>query len=240
MNRSHGTGRVLHISGKGCRIGSDNPCSRHLSCGPQTLDGFVPLLLGYQESGLLHVVKWHLGFPSYLIADGAYPELSVGQDIDCFALEFHPRSLMVVSPRPKETRLVLGCDYSVVAQILYVSDKACLIDFGLRAACSLPGRDVPKRAKVGGHVQGFIYVGIPLCIPQIPEHFKPTMKYKWHIGGISANVTPLVESKSVFWAKQKTQEYDKSRMAFKEVDSTNAGAMDYVLHCDFIAEPPHG
>src|ERR1700691_2767817 len=125
MNRSHGTGLVLHISGKGCRIGSDNPCSRHLSCGPQTLDGFVPLLLGYQESGLLHVVKWHLGFPSYLIADGAYPELSVGQDIDCFALEFHPRSLMVVSPRPKEARLVLGCDYFVVAEILYVSDKAC-------------------------------------------------------------------------------------------------------------------
>jgi hypothetical protein len=185
-------------------------------------------------------VKWHLGFPSYLIADGAYPELSIGQDIECFALEFHPRALKVVSPRPNETRLVIGCDYSVVAEILHVSDKACLIDFGLRAACSLPGRDVPKRAKVGDYVEGVIYVGIPLCIPQIPEHFMPTIRHKWHIGGISANITPLIESKSVWWSGPKTRQYDKSKMAFKEIGSTNTGAMDYVLHCDLIAEPALG
>jgi hypothetical protein len=175
-----------------------------------------------------------------LIADGEYAELSVGQDIECFALEFHPQALKVVSPRPKEARLAIGCDYSVVAEILYASDTACLIDFGLRAACSLPGRHVPKRARVGDYIAGVIYVGIPLSIPLIPEHFMPTMRYKSHIGGISANVTPLIESKSVFWAKQKTRHYDKSRISFEEVKGTNTGAMDYILHCELLTQPARG
>jgi hypothetical protein len=175
-------------------------------------------------------VKWHLGFPEYLIGDGAYPELSRGQEIDSFALEFHPRSLRIVPPGPKEARLVAGCEYRVVAEILYAVDRACVIDFGLRAACDLAGRDVPEGIRAGSFIAGEIYIGIPLCIPVIPEQLSLTLKHKWRIEGIGANVTPLVESVSS--SGLKFRHYDASRTAYEEVSATNTGAMNYVLHCE--------
>jgi hypothetical protein len=179
-------------------------------------------------------VKWNLGFPSYLIADGEYPELSAGQEIECFALEFHPRTLKVSPPGPKEAKLAIGSDYSVVAEILYLSDEACLIDFGLRAVCSLPGRDVPKTARTGDHVQGLIYIGIPLAIPLIPEQFMSSLKHRWRVENISANTTPLMESVSS--SGLRFRHYDESRTSYEKVDSTNTGALDYVLHCE-LATP---
>ena len=177
-------------------------------------------------------MKWHLGFPAYLVGDGEYPVLSRGQEIESFALEFHPRSLRVVSAGPKDARLSTGCDYDVLAEVLFVSDKACLIDFGLLAACSLPGRDVPKEVRVGNYVAGVIYIGIPLSIPVLPEHFMPSLKHRWHIEAISANITPLIESMSL--SGRKYRHYDDSKTAYKDVDSTNTGAMDYVLECELL------
>lgn len=177
-------------------------------------------------------MKWHLGFPAYLTAEGEYPELSRGQEIESFALEFHSRALRVTHTARKQAEVSVGCDYTVVAEILYVSGEACLIDFGLLAVCSLPGRDVPNEVRAGTHVAGFIYVGVPLCIPTVPDQFMRSLKHKWRIGGISANITPLVESVSV--SGQRFRHYDESRIAYESVDSTNTGAMDYVLHCDLL------
>lgn len=177
-------------------------------------------------------MKWNLGFPAYLIADGEYQVLSRGQEIDSFALEFHPRVLKKVSKGPKEADPSVGCDYGVVAEVLYASDKACLIDFGLLAACSLPGRDVPKEVRTGDYVAGVIYVGIPLCIPVLPEQFTHVLKNKWRIYSISANITPLVEFVSA--SGRKFHHYDESRMAYENAESTNTGAMDYVLHCELL------
>lgn len=177
-------------------------------------------------------MKWNLGFPAYLIADGEYPVLSRGQEIDSFALEFHPRSLKKVSKGPKEAEPCGGCDYRVVAEVLHASDKACLIDFGLLAACSLPGRDVPTDVRTGEYVAGVIYVGIPLCIPVLPERFTHSLKHKWLIHSISANITPLIESASA--SGQKFRHYDDSTVAYESPESTNTGAMDYVLHCELL------
>lgn len=157
-------------------------------------------------------MKWNLGFPAYLIADGEYPVLLRGQEIDSFALEFHPRALKKVLKGPKDAKPSVGCDYGVVAEVLYASDEACLIDFGLLAACSLPGRDVPREVRTGDYVAGVIYVGIPLCI--------------------SANITPLVEAVSA--SGRKFRQYDQSRLAYENAESTNTGAIDYALHCELI------
>jgi hypothetical protein len=180
-------------------------------------------------------VKWNLGFPLYLIADGEYPELSAGQEIECAALEFHPQTLHVSPHGLKEAKHSSGCDYRVTAEILYISDKACLIDFGLRAVCSLPGRDVPKTTRTGDHVQGLIYIGIPLAIPQIREQFMPSLKHRWRIENISANITPLIESVSL--SGRRFRHYDESRTSYENVDSTNTGLLDYGLHCELIAPP---
>jgi hypothetical protein len=41
-----------------------------------------------------------------------------------------------VPSKPKVANLSIGCDYDVIAAVLYITEKACLVDFGLRAACS--------------------------------------------------------------------------------------------------------
>ena len=177
-------------------------------------------------------MKWNLGFPANLVADGEYPVLSRGQEIDSFALEFHPRTLRSVQAAAKQATLSVGCDYRIVAQVLYISDEACLLDFGLLAVCSLPGRDVPRDVRAGSYVAGVIYVGIPLCIPTIPEQFMGSLKHRWRIESISANITPLVET--INSSGQKFRRYDESKIAYEGAESTNTGAMDYVLHCELL------
>jgi hypothetical protein len=166
-------------------------------------------------------VKWNLGFPSYLIADGEYPELSAGEEIESFALEFHPRTLKVSPPGPKEATLSIGCDYRVLAEIPYISDKVCLIDFGLKAVCSLPGRDVPKTARTGNHVQGLIYIGIPLAIPQIPKQFMSSLKHRWRVESVSANTTPMIESVSL--SGRRFRQYDESRTKVCDLRNPTGG-----------------
>src|ERR1700739_4443163 len=58
-----------------------------------------------------NAMKWNLGFPAYLVADGEYPVLSRGQEIDSFALEFHPRTLRSAQAAAKQATLSIGCDY---------------------------------------------------------------------------------------------------------------------------------
>lgn len=91
---------------------------------------------------------------------------------------------------------------------------------------------MPKEVRTGDYVAGVIYVGIPLCIPLLPERFTHLLRHKWRIHSISANITPLVESVSVLG--RKFRHYDKSRMAYENAESTNTGAMDYVLHCELL------
>ena len=57
-----------------------------------------------------------------------------------------------------------------------------------------------------------------------------SMKHRWRIEGISANITPLVETISS--SGQRFRHYDESKIAYEGVESTSTGAMDYVLHCE--------
>jgi hypothetical protein len=89
---------------------------------------------------------------------------------------------------------------------------------------------MPQGIRAGSFVAGEIYIRIPLCIPVIPEHLSSSLKHRWWIERISANVTPLVESISL--SGRRFRHYDKARPAYQEVETTNTGAMDYVIHCE--------
>jgi hypothetical protein len=87
------------------------------------------------------IEQWHLGFPSYLIADGAYADIEVGQTLDTLALEFwcKPR-LKLAATKVKSAVPLPDYRYRVTAEIQFLSGYAAVIDFD--EATRHPGDDV--------------------------------------------------------------------------------------------------
>ena len=177
------------------------------------------------------IEQWHLGFPSYLIADGAYADIEVGQTLNTFALEFWcERRLKLVATKVKSAVPLPDYRYRVTAEIHYVSGNAAVIDFGIQAARY--SNLLPSNVNVGDFVTGDIYVGIPLCIEIIPNEILKSLPYKWRVDGISADITPYMERRGLLPGSQTYRVRDESHIRFEEVISTKAlGAPTYVLHC---------
>ena len=174
--------------------------------------------------------EWNLHYERWMIADGE-PEREVGESFDSFALQLCTNEgLGRTDERVKSAVPIPDFKYRVHAEVVYVSEKACVLDFGLKAITT---RDLlPPGSKQGDYVTGEIFINIPLCMRVAPEDILETLKYKWHVNRISANLTPHV----AHWSAPRIFVRDKSQIQYQEVSATHTVMThSYVLHCSEIA-----
>jgi len=174
---------------------------------------------------------WNLYYEGWIIADGE-PDLEVGQSFEWFAIEFWTAKgrLVKTDERRKSAIPVADYNYRVVAELAYLSDNACVIDFGLRAIRT-PDLLSPE-CKQGDFVTGEIRIGLPLCTEVVPEEVLKTLAHKWHVNRISADRTLYVAHPD----DPSSSFRDESRIRYQEVKSTDTiRTHTYILHCSEIA-----
>jgi hypothetical protein len=166
--------------------------------------------------------EWNLHYEAWIIGDGE-PDRSVGEVFDWFAVEFWSGEGLASSSEKSKSAIALPhFEYRVCAEMIYLSEAACVIDFGLKATAHV--RNLASGCKEGDFVSGKIGIGLPAYTELLPEHFFNL--YRWRVNRISADLTPYLPGIGM---------PDRSRAQYQEVDSTkSAKAHNYVLHCSEI------
>jgi hypothetical protein len=164
-----------------------------------------------------------------MIADGE-PHRKVGEIFEWFSIEFWTvKNLEKTDDRHKSAIPVADYKYKVVAELTYLSEKACVIDFGLRAIRTADL--VSHLCKHGDYVTGMVNIGLPLCTEVVPEEVSKTLTHKWRVNRISADLTPYISrpDNPRFYFRDETQ------IQHQEVESTTAlRTHAYILHCSEI------
>lgn len=166
--------------------------------------------------------EWNLRYDEWVIGDGE-PDRSVGDVFDWFAVEFwSTEGLARTNEKSKSALALPDFDYRVFAEVVYLSEKSCIIDFGLRA---IGYRDaLPRGCKEGDYVSGRIGIGIPGSTEVVPDRF--LKGYRWRIDRISADLTPYLPDTGML---------DLSRTQYQQVTSTESvKTHSYVLHCSEV------
>jgi len=113
-----------------------------------------------------------------------------------------------------------------VAEVVHLSEKACVIDFGLRA---IAGSDLLATGCIeGDYVAGEVWLNLPLCFEIAPESVLLSLRYRWKVERISADLTPFVAhpDNPRFFTR------DDSRVRYEEVTATSSiKAHSYILCC---------
>src|SRR5215216_160170 len=114
-----------------------------------------------------HVVRtimnqWHIDLAPWIISDGNYEHFHRGQ-VERFAVELFAQSLERSAQPVKRVEHVEGSRYRVSAELVYLSDEAAVLDFGLRGYWERHGEPdprLPTGVPVGTFVCGEIGLGI--------------------------------------------------------------------------------
>lgn len=175
-------------------------------------------------------VEWDLHYAAWIIADGE-PERGVEEDFDWFSLEFWSNTKLEKTPDSTKSAVVRpDYKYRVVAEVVFLSDEACVIDFGLRAI-GYADRLCPNANK-GEYVTGEIELGLPLCTAIVPHEIQQSLRRTWRVNGIHADMTPYISRPS----DPKAFFRDNSRIQYEPVLSkASVKTHDYVLHCTKLA-----
>ncbi len=165
-----------------------------------------------------------------MIADGE-PNREVGEIFEWFALEFWTqKGLAKADERLRLAIPIADFKYCVVAEVTYLSGKACVIDFGLKAIRT-PDL-LPPGCKLGDYVTGKISIGLPLCTEVVPEDVSKTLAHRWQVNRILADLTPYIAHPD----NPRFFVLDESQIRYEEVQATDAvKAHTYILLCSEIA-----
>jgi len=175
----------------------------------------------------------NVNLDSWIIQDGNYEDFIVGQEAT-FALEFYPHSELKRS-KPGERAFVSAgpSEYQVVAEVIYRSPKAVVVDFGLMVYRETENFEYAERdwfdGKLNIGIDPFFYSSYLKDEPGIPW-----IKYKFRIDEILLDTTP--------WIQDGRMQYrDESRISFRSVSKTNAwedddGNGSYILKCSGIQQ----
>ncbi len=181
------------------------------------------------------MTKWDIGLSAWIIQDGNYPDFERGQAAE-FAVEFHSDNLAYTRSTGKSAHRIDDGRYQVVAEVAYVSDELCVLDFGIAVFVA---REHPSWVKPGVFVAGDVALQVDYYIyfeflHKLPD--APPLIYSWKIDGISMQTAPYI-------LQGPTLVRDKSKLAYRDLEKTNAwqdddGYAEYVLHCTKLGEPP--
>jgi hypothetical protein len=180
------------------------------------------------------MADWNLHYPQWMIGDGQ-PDRSVGDVFKWFAVEFWSENALTKTS--ERTRFAIPAQdyrYRVVAEVVFVAEKAVLIDFGLVAEGN---PNALQEARLGDFVTGEISIGFPLAIEITPDEALYKLGHQWRVNGISADLTPYVAAKE----NPRYHFRDITRISYREANSTSTTpAMDYILHCSDLGSTEVG
>jgi len=173
--------------------------------------------------------EWNLHYAGWVIEDGQ-PDRSIGEIFDWFAITFWTEECLAkVNERSRSAVGVGDYRYRVVAEVTYTSDRACIIDFGLKATAS--SDRLPPECAPGDYVTGEVYLNLPLCTEVGPEEIFKTLAHRWQVNKISADLTPYVPHPH----NPRHFLRDPSQIRYEELASTDSvKTHSYVLHCSEI------
>jgi hypothetical protein len=174
-------------------------------------------------------LEWNLHYEGWIIEDGG-PERAIKQDFDWFCLEFYSKNgLEKTQESGKSAVAVPNYKYRVVAELVFLSEKSCVIDFGLSAIGYAD--NIPPECKEGEYVTGEVALGLPLCTGIVPKEILNSMRRKWHVNGIQADMTPYISHPD----NPKSFFRDESHIRYEPVLSTaSVKTHAYILHCTNI------
>jgi hypothetical protein len=186
--------------------------------------------------------EYIIGLNSWIIQDGNYPDISVGDQRD-FALEFYATYQMKTADVQGQTALDTLDRPSIngVVKTVFADKDVWIIDFGIMAYCTQP---IPLDAKVGDLYEISAYIGVDPF-----DYFErlnrkpgvPPLIYSWKIDAIQLETTPWIEKADARGRTIKMR--DESRFSCKSVDRTSAwdhdeGSAEYALHCTLLDRQP--
>ena len=183
----------------------------------------------------------HVGLSAWIIQDGNYDDLAVGQEAK-FALEFYPpHGLQPAQDGPVNAERLTGSRYRVRGRVVFSDPSVWVIDAGTFMAFS--DRQPPPHAVVGAWVEGEVYLGIdPFFYFEYLHRMQgmPPLTYTWTVRNIVRETTPWIEAKDALGRAYTTR--DTTREAFVPTQKTKAWDEDggnghYVLECHLISGP---
>jgi hypothetical protein len=181
------------------------------------------------------VDRWFLGLDSWVIQDGNYTDLAVGDELE-FALDFYAHELEAATSGPVAAQRKKDDCYEVLAQVTYRADDAWTIDFGIGAYEEERSPPVEE----GMFVRALVQLGVdPFSYLEdlAPRADAPSLVYTWRLERIGLQTAPLVETAPRHF------ERDRSRWGWKEIPRTDAwnddnGNAAYQLECALLPVEP--
>jgi hypothetical protein len=173
--------------------------------------------------------RWLLGFDAWVIQDGNYADLQVGDELE-FAVDFYPDGIEPVPPRDIAARSIRDYLYEVIARVTQCEDDAWTVDIGIGAYSVSPP---PTGIEAGMFIRGRAYLGVDpfLYLEDLaPRPTMPALVYAWRLEQLAVQTAPLIET------APKHFERDESKWGWAPIQRTDAwndaeGHAVYLLEC---------
>jgi len=172
---------------------------------------------------------WSVHYDRWVIDDGE-PEREVGECFRWSVVAFGSSDCLTYAA--SHVRSAIGVDdfrYSVIGQVVHVSSKAAVIDFGFRAVG--PSDSLPTRCQAGEYVAGQIKLFFQHWCDPLPDDIFQSMDQEWSVETMFADLTPYRPRDETGLGFIR----DAQNVRYEQVASTRAtNAKAYVLQCRLI------
>jgi hypothetical protein len=186
---------------------------------------------------------WCIGLSAWMIQDGNYPDLVVGQTAE-FAVEFYqpPDAEITPSSDVISVTYLRDCTYDVVADLVVQTSKLAVLNIGILAYCenrsdSRFDRNMDRiRTRVHLGLDPFFYFESLAKIEGVPS-----LVYSWRIDAILRQTAPFIETPLDPGGKMLVR--DQTKLRYEETQQTKAwtddgGHAEYVLRCELLEISP--
>jgi hypothetical protein len=170
-------------------------------------------------------LEWNIWYPEWMIGDGL-PNRSVGEEF-IWEAEFYPNERLTKANERRKTAVPIPeYKYRVMAELLCLSEQACLIDFGLKVVGDADS--IASDCRPGDYLTGEVVLSLTRGRLLAADKTLEFVSRKWRVNAIQADITPyisLADNPRFFFR-------DESRIKYQSVGSTgDVKTHAYVLHC---------
>ena len=170
-------------------------------------------------------LEWNIWYPEWMIGDGL-PNRSVGEEF-IWEVEFYPEEqLPKAIGRGKTAVPIPEYRYRVMAELVRLSEHACIIDFGLKVVGDADS--IAAECRPGDFVTGVVALSLTHGRALPAEKTHEFVSRKWRVNSIQADITPYIslpDNPRFFFR-------DESKIKYQSVWSTgDVRTHAYVLHC---------
>ena len=186
---------------------------------------------------------WCIGLNAWMIQDGNYPDLVVGQTAE-FAVEFYqaPDAESTPSNDAISATYLRDCTYDVVADLVVQTSKLAVLNMGILTYCenhsdSRFDRNMNRiRTRIHLGLDPFFYFESLAKIEGVAS-----LVYSWRIEAILRQTAPFLETPLDSGGKMLVR--DQTKLGYEEIQQTKAwtddgGRAEYVLRCELLEIPP--